>query len=302
MQIDKPNLPPGRSNWQWKIRLAGTLLSLFLLLWLLMRQDWSAIFGAMKTLTLGTLLASIGLLLLRHSMNTLRWLILVRAQKIQLSLLRAFQLVFSGLFLSNFLPSMVGGDVVRIAGIVQQSEDRVAAAASVIVDRLVGVVGMIFVLPFSLPLVASILKSSVFGISFLGIAPQKLKDALNKGINRFSAALRLWLRQPSSLFFALSASWIGVFSYLVGVWILARGLGMDVSLGDVAGVTALTYFLTIVPVSINGYGLRELAIVGLYTQAGSTAEQASALALITRAFFLLVSLPGAAWAGKIIRE
>ena len=302
MQSDKGDFPRQRSNWQWKLRLAGTLLSLVLLIWLLLRQDWSAIFGAMRTLSPWILLASIGLLLLRHSMNTFRWLALVRSQNIQLSLRRAFQLVFSGLFISNFLPSMVGGDVVRIAGILQESENRVAAAASVIVDRFVGLVGMMFMLPFSLPLLGSILESGSFAIGFLGFTPPKLKAVINQWTRRFAEALQLWLQQPLSLFLALSASLIGVFSNLVGIWILAGGLGMDVSLVDVAGVTVLTYFLTIVPVSINGYGIRELAIVGLYTQAGSTPEQASALALITRAYFLLVSLPGAAWAGKVIRE
>lgn len=302
MRNDNADLSPQKPNWQWKIRIAGTLLSLILLIGLLLRQDWSAILGAMKTLTPWTLLVSIGLLLLRHSMNTFRWLALVRAQKIQLPVARAFQLVFSGLFLSNFLPSMVGGDVVRIAGIMQESEDRVVAAASVIVDRLVGAFGMVFLLPFSFPLVGSIMESGSFAIGFLGLAPRRLKAALNKGISRFADALQLWLQQPFNLFVALFASWMGVFSYLVGIWILARGLGMEVSLVQVAGVTVLTYFLTIVPVSINGYGIRELAIVGLYTQAGSTPEQASALALISRAYFLLVSLPGAAWAGKVIRE
>jgi hypothetical protein len=161
---------------------------------------------------------------------------------------------------------------------------------------------MVFMLPFSLPLLGSFLESGSFAIGFLGVAPPKLKAAIIQWTRRFAEALQLWWQQPLSLFLALSASMIGVFSHLVGIWILAGGLGMDVSLVDVAGVAALTYFLTIVPVSINGYGIRELAIVGLYTQAGSTPEQASALALITRAYFLLVSLPGAVWAGKVIRE
>jgi uncharacterized membrane protein YbhN (UPF0104 family) len=86
----------------------------------------------------------------------------------------------------------------------------------------------------------------------------------------------------------------------LAIWTLATGLGITVSLAEVAGISAITYYLTIIPLSINGYGIRELAIVGLYTQLGSTTEQASALALITRFVFMLVSLLGVIWVGKVL--
>jgi hypothetical protein len=74
---------------------------------------------------------------------------------------------------------------------------------------------------------------------------------------------------------------------------------MTVSLGQVAGITGLTYLLTIIPVSINGYGLREAAMVTLYTQLGSVAEQAAALALISRLLMLAATIPGAATLPRI---
>lgn len=98
---------------------------------------------------------------------------------------------------------------------------------------------------------------------------------------------------------ALLASWVGVACYLGAVWLVAGGLGIPVSLGDVAGATALTYFLTLLPISINGYGLREVGMLALYVQLGATAEQASALALITRAMLMIVSLPGALWLSNV---
>jgi uncharacterized membrane protein YbhN (UPF0104 family) len=91
-----------------------------------------------------------------------------------------------------------------------------------------------------------------------------------------------------------------VFTYLCGVLLLAKEIGIQVNLMDVAGATALTYFITIIPLSINGYGLRELAILAFYTHFGASSEQATLLALITRFLFLLVSLPGALWVGKIL--
>ena len=82
-------------------------------------------------------------------------------------------------------------------------------------------------------------------------------------------------------------------SYLVGALIVARALGITVNLAQVAGASAVSYFLTMVPVSINGYGIRELVVLWCYAQLGATVEQATALAFLTRIIMLFLSLPGA---------
>jgi uncharacterized membrane protein YbhN (UPF0104 family) len=224
----------------------------------------------------------------------------VRAQQIPFRFSRALKLVFIGLFASNFLPSMVGGDVVRVAGIFQDSEDRVAGAASIVVDRVVGVIGMLFVLPLSAPLIKLILSEGFFFGGISGIPDEKWTQPIREGFRKVVASLKIWLSQPGWLFLALCVSWMGVLTYLIGVLILAKDLGIPVTLTDVAGATALTYFITMVPLSINGYGLRELAILSFYTHFGATSEQAALLALITRFMFLLVSLPGSLWVGDVL--
>jgi uncharacterized membrane protein YbhN (UPF0104 family) len=70
---------------------------------------------------------------------------------------------------------------------------------------------------------------------------------------------------------------------------------MNVTYWQVIGIQTVTYFLSILPISINGYGLREVAFTTLYTALGSSLEQASTLALVTRFLNVLSSLPGAIW-------
>jgi uncharacterized membrane protein YbhN (UPF0104 family) len=290
------------SSWSWRIRLIGTVLSLALLVWLLRQQNWDEILNTVKTLTPEIILLSYGLFLTRYIWHTARWLILVRAQDIPLTYTRGLQLVFSGLFISNFLPGMVGGDVVRIAGVVQDSDKRIAGAASVIVDRIVGVFGMLFVLPFSIPLVSSLISTGVILGGQVSAERSSVVEVLRDSFQRSKRTLSMWLRQPIQLFLALAASWMGILSYLASIWVLVQGLDIQVSILDIAGVSALTYFLTIIPLSINGYGIREVAVVGLYAQAGATVEQATALALLSRALFLMASLPGVIWVGRILKK
>lgn len=294
------NISEGDSS-LWKLRLIGTVLSIVLLIWLLTRQDWNAILSAVGELSWWQVFLSILLIMIRHVFNSWRWLILLRAQQIMVPFREALKLVFAGLFVSNFLPSMVGGDVVRIAAIVNRTENRVAGAASVVVDRLIGALGMLVALPFGFPLISSLFGLEIEAMGVVGSLGSRLSGFIRSSMERLGKALKIWAKQPERLFLAMLANWAGMFVNFIAIWILAIGLKMGVSLGEVVGISALTYYLTIIPLSINGYGIRELAIVGLYTQLGTTAEQASALALLSRSVFLFVSLFGAIWAGKLIQ-
>lgn len=291
-----------KTDWSWHLRLAGTILSLALLGWLLWKQNWNEIFLAIKDLPLWTFFLCFGLLLVRHIWNTVRWFLLLRAQNIRLQFIKALKFVFMGLFVSNFLPSMVGGDVVRIAGILKETENRIAGAASVIVDRVVGVFGMLFFLPFSAPLIELVFSKGLFFGGIFGSANPKWADPIRRSVRKILTAVKIWLKQPGSLLLALIASWTGVISNAVGVLILAKEMGIPVSLTDVIGATTLIYFITMVPISINGYGVRELAILSFYTHFGATSEQATALALVTRVFYMMVSLPGSLWAGDVLQR
>jgi uncharacterized membrane protein YbhN (UPF0104 family) len=271
-----------------------------LLFALLARQDWSQLASHLGALQGSTLLAAVAFIALTHAANTARWLTLVRAQGIRLSYLDAYRLVLAGLFASNFLPSTVGGDVTRIAGILPRSEDKLAGAASVVADRLISLVGMCFLIPFSLPILGAWASAGVpLGLSVSGASGTPIEGRVRHFLARAGGVVGLWQRKPAMVGAALGFSWLGVGSYLLALWELAKGLGMSVTLVQVAGATTITYFLTLIPIAINGYGIREAAILAVYLPLGASPEQATALALASRALMVIVTLPGAFWLGRI---
>lgn len=295
-----------KPTWTTYLKYAGTLLSLGLLVWLLWKQDWQILLASIEQLSIAVLLSALALALCGQVWNACRWWILLRGQKISLGFLQAAKLTFAGLFASNFLPGTIGGDVVRVLGVMPRSGSRVAGAASVIVDRVISVFGMLFILPFSWPIVNEFIANQheevMIGFISWGSIFSALPERLKRALKRLQKALLIWAKNPLSLFMALVASWIGVALYLLAVWLVARDLGIAVSLIEVAGATGLSYFATMIPISISGYGIRELMVFGLYTQLGATPEQAAALALITRIILLLVSLPGAFWLGAAMDQ
>ena len=88
--------------------------------------------------------------------------------------------------------------------------------------------------------------------------------------------------------------------YLI-ITILINGMGESLPFYQVAGIWSLTYFITLLPVSVNGLGLAEVTITNLYTALGgiSTATSIS-LAFILRIVWMIGSLPGALFMGDVL--
>ena len=68
-----------------------------------------------------------------------------------ITLRQSTHLTFAMLFASNFLPTTIGGDVVRLAGALRLGFDQAISVASLVVDRLVGMTGMAMALLLGLP-------------------------------------------------------------------------------------------------------------------------------------------------------
>jgi len=282
-----------------------------LFIWLLAQQDWNTAWKAISQLPLWLVLLALAMFVFRILLTGLRWQILLRSAEIRIPIIETEKIVFLGLFVSNFLPSTIGGDTVRFLSLLRYTNRRALALASVVLDRLINVVAMFSVIPFTLktfgPSIINLLGNSQgiipggFALAaarggWLGRISSKLKYWIAYSIETF----RVWFHNPFSLLLAFIVSWSAILTYFLAIWILARGLGMEIALYQVMGTTTITYLITLLPISVNGYGVREIAITTLYMQLGASLEQATALAIVSRALMLITTLPGALWISPII--
>ena len=290
--IDAAQNPKRSRGW---LQITVPAISLGLLAWMLSRQDWHAIQSFAAGIPGYLLLLALGLAFASQSLSTLRWWILMHYQAIRVGYRMAFRLTSSGLFASNFLPGTIGGDVIRIAGILPRSPNPTVGIASVVVDRGIGVTAMLFVLPLSLATFGPVLVPLLKGSPAASTVGAGWTAPVARFGRRLGDVLRPWLARPQSLVGALVAAALAIVAYVMCIWFVAYGLGIEVTPLQVASVTGITYFLSQIPISFNALGVREAAMIALYSQLGSTAEQAAALALITRALVMLSTVPGAIW-------
>uniref|UniRef100_A0A7C4KFR2 Flippase-like domain-containing protein n=1 Tax=Anaerolinea thermolimosa TaxID=229919 RepID=A0A7C4KFR2_9CHLR len=295
------SLPPSRGRRISLWRVGGTLLSLGLLGYLISRQGWGEFAGVVRGIPAGYLALALGIVLCSRVFVTLRWYVLLRSAKARISLWQTFQLVFTGLFSSNFLPSTVGGDVVRLAGGVFLRIDAGVVAASLVVDRLVGMAGMALLLPVGL---AAVLSSpgglnpagQAWNLSLTGMLPrlQGLRERGLRFLRSLLQSLVTWLRHPAGLGGAFACTFGHMLATYLTVEVLLRGMGYDMPLWQIGGLWSFSYFFSLAPLTINGLGLQEVSIAYLYSHFGGIPMQTGlALAVLLRLFFMLASLPGA---------
>lgn len=279
------------STW---VRWIGTLLSLGLFLWLVARLDWSVVGTQLAGLPLWAVLLAILSYLLSQAFNTLRWCALLWAHDVKITFWQAFRITWSGIFASNFLPSTIGGDGLRMAAVYPYAKSKTVAVGSVALDRVINMAAMTCLVPLPIFMFGSKLNALLaLAVPF---SPRALAE---KYFPKIVAAAREWANRPQAFVWAFLAAWPSNLTPMFSTWLIARGLGMDVSFWQVAAVQTVAYFLSVLPISVNGYGVREVTYSTLFVALGASLEQASALAVITRFLIVLVTIPGAIWVSTI---
>jgi len=297
------------------LRLVGTLLALALLIYLLREQGWEEIGAAIGAIPVWNLLLAFLLTIVSRLAVSLRWHILIHAIEPRTSLAQALRLTFAGLFASNFLPTTIGGDVVRLAGAIQLKLDGVLCAASLVMDRLIGTAGMLMVLPFGLPKFFASQLFTQFGhfaafesVPLVGLTasspttlPGKLLKIARQAFKKILAALSHWISHPAALLQALLVTWIHMLCLFWTIYLLLGGMKEEISFWLIAGLWGIIYFITLIPISINGYGVQELSATFIFTQIGGISPQHSlTLALLIRTLQMAISLPGALFVSSVI--
>lgn len=276
-------------NRQTIARWAGSLLAVVLLVVLLKEEGGDEIVSALKRVSLGYFIAGVFVLMISRLFVVTRWYILLRSAGVDTSFWRIAMLTFTGLFSSNFLPTTIGGDVIRLAGAMQLGYDRAICLASLVADRLIGMAGMVFTLPFGLIPLLSLGNNGLQAFSFAALF-QKGLDFVKRTLGAFV----VWLNKPVALLISFASTFSNMAFIFLAIFLLVTGMGRHVSYWLIAGLWSITYFVTLIPISVNGFGVQELSLTFLLSKFGGLDHSESlAIAVLIRALFITTSLPGA---------
>ena len=288
------------------IRVVGSIVSTVLFLLIIRGQNWVEVGQKVTHIPWFIFVFAILLTLSSYGFNVLRWCSLLWAQDVKVPYWQAIKISLGGSFASNFLPSTIGGDGFRMLAIQPYTKSKNLSIGSVVLDRIINMSAMAFLVPvpitiFGMTLTKIFAMGGAFSFSGL-LLPAPLQKIIEKYFPKALQAIRTWSKEPASFLKAFLFAWPSNLLPMAGTYILARSLNMDVNYWHVIGVQTVSYFLSVIPISINGFGLREVAYTTLYTSLGVSIEQASTLALITRIITIIATLPGALWLTTLIPQ
>jgi len=278
------------------------MIALILLVILISRQGWEEILAGIRRIPPEYFLLAIALSLLSRLAVAVRWHILLNSAGVDSSVKTSLRITFAGLFSSNFLPTTIGGDVFRLAMAVRMGWDKVIAAASLVVDRLVGMAGMASAVVFGLGPLAQALS----GVSpSMHVAGSTITAGLAGRLKRIGLSLfeagAIWLRSPRGLLLAFASTWVHQLCVFAAVWLLLTGQGAEIDFWTAGGLWSFSYFVTLLPISINGLGVQELSMTTIYSTLGGVGiPEAATAALLVRTVQVLASVPGALFLSDIL--
>jgi len=289
------------------LRWGGTLLASALLVYLFSRQGWGEIFGAIGQIPVGFIIIAFVLTIVSRLAVAGRWHALLAVTDMDVTWWQTLQLTFAGLFASNFLPTTVGGDVVRLAGAVQMKFDSAISTASLVVDRLVGLFGMALAVPLGAgPLWVWLVTAQGWRDAFstgyaLPLVIQKITKRVKELFRRLLKSFSLWKDHPTSLLISLGMTMLHMFCLYLSLALMLNGLDDPMPIWLIGGLWSFVYLVTLLPISINGYGVQEISLTLIFTNVGGISLKSGlTIALLIRTLQMVASLPGAAFVPSII--
>lgn len=258
---------------------------------------------AIRRVPVSTFLAILLGYLCAHAVGIAKWRMVVNAAGAQLDFRTSAQCYTGGLFGTLFLPSILGGDVVRLAVGLRRSPNPAAVLAGNVADRFMDVAAQgglvlvgILLLPGALPasLQAQAQKALLYlgaAIVALGVCGLLLYRPLLKGrsvrFRRRLAHLRYALRSVSGAPHILLTAWLlGTTiqtTFLLLTAKLAESCGLFLPLRDWFFAWPLAKLAAVLPLTQGGIGVREAALVGLLSPFGAAPHLVLAAGLVWEA-------------------
>jgi glycosyltransferase 2 family protein len=301
---------------RWLPFVLKATVSVGLLVLLFRQTDLQAVVTRAREADLRWLAAALTLYALMIVVSAWRWQVLLRTQRIRapFGLLANSWLVAT--FFNNFLPSNIGGDVVRIADSARLTGSRTVAGAVVVVDRAMGLVALLCVAAVG-SLFSGAAGLRVAGTEYLWIgavaalgagvpavmAPRLLPRLLSPlchlrpGLleprrERLGDTLERFKHRRGRLGQAFAGAFVVQLMLVAFFLCVAYAIGATFPVLSGLIVVPISLVVQMLPISINGFGVREAVFSYFFVQLGLGVDAGLALSLISAGLIMLFSLSG----------
>jgi len=293
---------------RYAIFAVKAVVSGLLILYLLDRVGSDRLRGTLQAPSWTALAAATTLLAVYFTMSGLRWLVILRGLNHRAAPGDILRISFVAQFFSQFLPSSVGTDALRMWQSVGLGLPLSASVSSVLLERLTNLAGVGVLTGFLFPLRFGAYFPGIYTYAGLSIGVLSLLLVLLPVfVNRLVApAVPRWLgtlalatdarrllADSQCIALLIGGMLSGVSTFAATLFVLGPDYGVAAGPLDCLAIGAVTLLVGAVPISIAGWGVRELALVEIYSRLGMNGANALRLSVAVGLLSVVASLPGA---------
>ena len=292
--------------------LGKLLVSALLLTILFLRVDRPTFIRAVQSLPLRVFLGCAGLYILGYLISTFRWQRLLLAEGIRLPFGQLILVYFKASFFNLFLPTLIGGDIVRGYSIYRITQGHNASLASILADRLSGFAALVGIAMVALAVgyrqlrdpqaAAMILTVALVFVAMITLLlHNRMKDGASRvfrtvGLTRFQVkfqamveALQRYSRHRRILGQAIVLSVLLQSLIIVTYFWIGASLNLGIPMAYFFLYVPLITVAAMLPISVAGLGVRESSAVYFFAKLGVESAAALTMSLIWFSLTLVVS-------------
>lgn len=270
--------------------------------------NWPELTRLFTRIQIGWIILALVIFWIAQVVSALRCAYIARVLGGELDLATATRAHFIGLWFNQVLPTSLGGDVIKVA-ILNKPLGIGLAIRSAILDRLSGLIFLMAATALALPIYARILpnRAVLSGLALLAIGfmlalviSVSLSSWISKLLNRFPFTDKLarLLRDLSILSRGNALwqqTWTSAVVHFNGIAAYALlGLALDIKVDPVLFtlIVPLVFLIALMPLSVAGWGVREVGAIWLFGLVGVDRESALAISLCFGMLLVVSGLPG----------
>lgn len=290
-------------------------ISILLLVFLFSKIDGAAIWDLVRASNIGGIIAAVFIVAVTYLLCFIRWGLLLKAAGVGVSARILLKPFCGGLFFNMFLPTSIGGDIVRVLDLGNHTRKGAHVASTVLLDRLLGYVALNItviaacaagwryvrdpVVLWSVGIITAILICILL-VFFNSTAYNFLNKLLysptagrvRANLTQAHEQLYLLGRKKCVLSVTLLISLALQLLSSVSAYVICRSLGADIPLIYFFIFVPIIGMISMLPISLGGLGVREAATVYFFAKAGLGRDAAFAMSLIGFAIVVLFAAAG----------
>jgi len=226
----------------------------------------------------GWLAVGLGILIVQTAVAAIRWHSILRALRLSMPIWAVMQIFYVMAFLNSFLPAGLAGDTLRVWLLRRNAHGIVTAVHSVLIDRFIAVLTLLGVAAAVQPLIWLKAGNSVLLVAIVGSALSMIAaiyavifivprihwpifGRLMPMLHAVSRDLRLVFLDITALSTTAVAAFASNLLLVGAIFALAYGSDVDVGFLTWLVVMPVVLLVTALPISVGGWGTREIAMV-----------------------------------------